>query len=621
MVPHLRVVQQTPSELVEAARCCPAMVSAHQLAEWVGPGRDLTASGVLKPAAAAEACGLLGIGLISAKPRSALDIDELMAAWHLALRAGFLEVADRRVRAGHGLGEWSSGDAQAVLRIWTAATLQAAGLAADPEAEPRLECLTVLHTLYERDGTATLHDLTAAYQESVNPGAADTRPCPGCGQSHEVGDPFSLLDFGGYDGYELVEDLVEDAALTLQEFGAATLHGDTARLTALGGMLTTIMFRDSAPPATTDVRTFVTALTALPPPVAATMARPWLDGRPLTDGVRELLAFAESASGQSRLTALALAGRAGPGAAAAWREWSGRPGFGAYARQWLAEQGEPLELWPTDDAWLTVDTLTAVLSALPAELPAELLTGLLQQELGAEAAEVLPLLHASGHPEAESVLRILGVVPGEPHRGSPTPLPIANKAKKGRRPATSAVYQLKISLRGVSKPPVWRRLLVPADIRLDELHEVIQRAMGWHGGHLHAFSQGWLEYGSPDAQLGHQDERSVRLAQLLTDPGDKLRYTYDFGDDWEHDVLLEQALSPGAGERYPCCLTGRGACPPEDCGGVWGYAELKGVLADPTHEEHQGMLEWLYLDSANEFDPKAFSVDKVNGRLEHLRNS
>lgn len=199
------------------------------------------------------------------------------------------------------------------------------------------------------------------------------------------------------------------------------------------------------------------------------------------------------------------------------------------------------------------------------------------------------------------------------------------RAKRGRRASASArstgdIYQLKISLRGVSKPRVWRRVAVPADITLDLLHEVIIGAMGWHGGHLHVFSTGWEEYGKLDPELGlaHADEAAVRLLELLSAPGDKLRYTYDFGDDWVHDILLEKVLRETPENTYPHCMAGKGRRPPEDCGGVWGYADLKDILADSGHEEHQDMLDWLCLVSADAFDPSAFSIDDVNARLKHL---
>jgi hypothetical protein len=176
--------------------------------------------------------------------------------------------------------------------------------------------------------------------------------------------------------------------------------------------------------------------------------------------------------------------------------------------------------------------------------------------------------------------------------------------------------QLKLSMRGVSKPPVWRRLLVPADMRLDRLHDVIQTAMGWTDTHLHVFSTVVGDYGIPDPEPGFRNERSARLAQFLKEPGDRMHYTYDFGDGWEHDIVLEKRLGPDPDERIPTCLAGKGACPPEDCGGPWGYADLKAALADPRHEHHEDMLEWLGLDNAEDFDPAACDVVEINQVLD-----
>ncbi len=181
---------------------------------------------------------------------------------------------------------------------------------------------------------------------------------------------------------------------------------------------------------------------------------------------------------------------------------------------------------------------------------------------------------------------------------------------------SAPAMQLKLSLRGVSKPPVWRRLLVPADMRLDRLHDVIQTAMGWTDTHLHVFSTAAGDYGIPDPELGFRNERTARLAQFLKQPGDRLQYAYDFGDGWEHDVVLEKQLRRAApGERIPTCLAGKGACPPEDCGGHWGYADLKEALVDPRHEDHEDMLDWLGLDSAEDFDPAACDVADINDVL------
>lgn len=178
-----------------------------------------------------------------------------------------------------------------------------------------------------------------------------------------------------------------------------------------------------------------------------------------------------------------------------------------------------------------------------------------------------------------------------------------------------AILRIKISLSGVSKPPVWRRLLVPADIRLDRFHEVIQAAMGWENYHLHVFTNGSARYGMRDPELDHRDERRTTLNRLVKGSGDRIRYAYDFGDSWEHDIAVEEVLPADEDRSYPICLTGKGACPPEDCGGVWGYEELREVLADPAHEEHENMLEWLGLERGSEFDPARFDVDEVNAAL------
>jgi hypothetical protein len=249
-------------------------------------------------------------------------------------------------------------------------------------------------------------------------------------------------------------------------------------------------------------------------------------------------------------------------------------------------------------------------------------------------AEALPLLESCGHPAAPRLVKLLSggpvnpiarladMLPGMgafPQAPVLRPIPAGHGAAgpvpPRRQGHSSAGYQIKVQLCGVTKPPVWRRLHVPADLSLDQLHEVTQAAMGWHNCHLHVFSDGWSEYGLPDRELGHLDERRVRLSQVLASVGDKIRYTYDFGDDWEHDIILEAILPADAGVTGSVCTAGKGACPPEDCGGVWGYEELKATLADPDAEEHDNMLEWLGLASGDGFNPKEFSAEKVNRRL------
>lgn len=180
---------------------------------------------------------------------------------------------------------------------------------------------------------------------------------------------------------------------------------------------------------------------------------------------------------------------------------------------------------------------------------------------------------------------------------------------------TDVVVQIKAKLRGVSKPPVWRRLLVHSDTRLDRLHDAILAAFGWQGYHMHVFTSGADEFGVPDPELGFMDERRVSLGQLIGGAGDRLGYTYDFGDAWEHEIVVEELLDANPEVHYPVLVAAKGACPPEDCGGPWGYAELKETLADPTHDQHQEMLTWLGLDDASGFDPSGLAVDEIEEEL------
>lgn len=196
--------------------------------------------------------------------------------------------------------------------------------------------------------------------------------------------------------------------------------------------------------------------------------------------------------------------------------------------------------------------------------------------------------------------------------------PKAAGAKRGKpaaqAAATAKVYQLKITLVD-AEPAVWRRVLVPADYTLDRLHAVIQAAMGWEDFHLHAFTIDGRGYGVGDDEWGTdaEDETAYQLAQVLG-PRKRFVYEYDFGDSWRHELKVEKTLAAEAGRSYPACLEGAGACPPEDSGGVWGYAAKLAVLADPEDEEHAGVLEWM----GEGWDPQAFDLAEANARLAGL---
>ena len=186
-----------------------------------------------------------------------------------------------------------------------------------------------------------------------------------------------------------------------------------------------------------------------------------------------------------------------------------------------------------------------------------------------------------------------------------------HKQRRTASPRSEVIVQIKIKLLGVSKPPVWRRLQLRSDTRLDQLHDTIVAAFGWESYHMHVFTNGPEEFGEPDPELGFNDERRVSLGQLISGVGDRLRYTYDFGDNWEHEIVVEDLRDADPEIHYPALVAAKGACPPEDCGGPWGYADLKEILADPSHEQHQDMLDWLGLDNTSTFDPNAVAIDEI----------
>ena len=178
------------------------------------------------------------------------------------------------------------------------------------------------------------------------------------------------------------------------------------------------------------------------------------------------------------------------------------------------------------------------------------------------------------------------------------------------------IYQLKVTLLG-TMPPIWRRLLVPADLTLAQLHDVLQSAMGWQDCHMHEFSAGHRHFGKPnpeDRLMGMppvENERTVRLSSLLSKAGAKVIYTYDMGDGWEHGIVLEKRLPVDPGTAYPVCTGGERACPPEDCGGIPGFYDLLDALGDPTHEQHDELQDWI----GDDYDPNVFTIDQVNQML------
>ena len=178
------------------------------------------------------------------------------------------------------------------------------------------------------------------------------------------------------------------------------------------------------------------------------------------------------------------------------------------------------------------------------------------------------------------------------------------------------IIQVKISLRG-TKPLIWRRILVEKTSTFEALHEVIQIAMGWTNSHLHEFTADGVRIGQPldEFDMDYREklinEATVTLESVLTDGTQTVDYTYDFGDSWEHTLVMEKWLPVDAAIQYPICTGGKLNCPPEDCGGIPGFYEMLRIVNDKGHFEQQEMLEWL----SGVYDAKAFNLQEVNQQL------
>ena len=190
---------------------------------------------------------------------------------------------------------------------------------------------------------------------------------------------------------------------------------------------------------------------------------------------------------------------------------------------------------------------------------------------------------------------------------------------KSRPVAVKRVYQLLVEIDEI-EPRVWRRVWVPDTLTMAKLDRIIQAAMGWTNSHPHEFEVDGKRYGIPDDEDVYDtptlDDRRYKIGAVFGEAISGFRYTYDFGDNWRHAVTIENRLLPDDSfNTWPVCIAGQNACPPEDVGGVGGYAEFLEAIADPSHEEHAAMWQW----SGGPFDPTGFDVNATNAALRGLR--
>ena len=183
-------------------------------------------------------------------------------------------------------------------------------------------------------------------------------------------------------------------------------------------------------------------------------------------------------------------------------------------------------------------------------------------------------------------------------------------------------FQFKIQIKNITKPPVWRKVTVPAQYSFWDFHMVIQASFGWENSHLFSFSPGgWRSY--PVIELRDDaindpffmpqgeslDAEKTMLSEIFNTERQTFTYIYDFGDNWEHKIILEKILPDKT--LYPTCINGKGMCPPEDCGGVWGYMQLKEVLSDKNHPDYEEYKEWYLYEDQEKWDPSLFDLKET----------
>jgi len=551
-----------------AARVACGCTMAHQaceLAHWVGrDGRPVTASRVLRRADVAAAGAAVGVP-VPARVRTAADVSALHRPWSFALGSGLLEITGSLAVAGPVLEQWPSlGDAQ-VLDAWLAG-LRAVCTA---ESDPRYE-----------QGVATL---AFAFLEVVA-----TRDCPDprhlwhrlvevVEEQEEDGDRSDHVPFHVLTQYAdpVTGDRFAGMVDLLGRLGAVTGGGtQTVAATALGQWARAYARAGRPRRITADLST--DEVVELLADCVRRGADPWsavwrwLEPRAAADAARELLTAAAGVSAAARIGAGDVADGLGEQALRVWREAERIPELGPHARATLAAWNQGPRLAPVDVRWLAVEHAAA---ALEGSGPDEALALVYDRIPGTDLQSCLDAVAGCDHPDAGRVAAALAAF-----------------VSSGVARSVDQVYQLKVVLLHWS-PPSWRRALVPAIATLGDLHAVIQELFGWDGDHLHMFEAGGKRYSDPlfdlrDLEMG--DEFANRLRDVFTGATKKIRYEYDFGASWWHEVTLEKVQEREPGAVYPICIAFASDSP----------------VQYPSEEEPQ--------------DPAPFDVPATNRRLARI---
>jgi hypothetical protein len=516
------------------ARDCTVIDQAYRLACWIGENpRPVTAGQVLRRCDVAMAGATLGVE-VPQKVRTAADVPALHRPWCVAVGNGLLEVGGGVVAAGPALGRWPLAADGELLAGWLAglrAVCAAGSGQRCEEDEAAIPALALLNAL-TLDEPPTGKDLWRAVYSAI------------------ASDRYGECYFGTLDRYlDLrTEDPLGGLFTLLRMFGAAAGDSGNPRITPLGRWAAARMHAELPRPADPGLTAdeLIARLAALDDEDQAwEKAQPWLAARTDTEAARELLAAAAVAAPRLRSMAVELVDGLGEAALPVWQEMADTPGVGPHARAVLASWDRIPALDETSRRWLVVEAAAAALAGPgPDEALSCVYEGIPGPDLGSRIAAV----DGSGHPDAEALSRAL-----------------AEFAASGAPRTVDRVLQLKVTLAGW-RPPIWRRVLLPATATLGELHRVIQALFGWDGDHLHAFTVGRKEYSDPSFELEALEmssEYDLRVSHALTPAARKLIYTYDFGAGWRHEIVLEKESDRQPDQAYPVCVAFKGNSPVE----------------------------------------------------------
>lgn len=529
-------VPTTPAAVATAARRCQALSRAHRLATWVGNGKPVTPRQVLRPRDVPGAASVLNIS-VPARINTAVNVSALHRPWCVALGVGFLQIVDGRAVTGPALGPWL--DADNGTDNGTVGELWLTGLAAAMVADSRHEdeagtgataFSRILLTVLTTSPALTVAELWERAREAL------------ISEVSHAADPFfTTYLYRDDDHFSTVSDV-------LVEFGAVTRHGARLEITPLGRWAAQEMQSRLPKPISADLPADE-LLARVADKVADHSeddawhaARPWLIDRAALPTARELLTAAATATPAQRITAVEIVHTLDDSGQAAWREVAALPNLAAHARLAHRDWNRPQTRSREDSVWLAVEYAAAALATSgPDEALSCIDDWLPGQDFGSRMQEV----HRGHHPDTATLIEALTAFIGS-----------------GTTPTSSQVYQLKIGLKR-SSSPIWRRVLVPATVRLGLLHQVIQIVMDWDGDHLHAFTVRDKRYGDPFLNLDLYDEERLRLSGAFTPATKTITYLYDFGASWYHDITREKVLDLEADVTYPVCVTGRGDFPIE----------------------------------------------------------